>query len=134
MRTSFLTFGFLLSDFAAAAQSTLGVGDPLGMADLLRVTLSLGVVLGAIVLTTWFMRRFARLGGTMGGALRVLGGVSLGARERIVLVQVGDQQLLLGVAPGRIQTLHVLERPLSVPSPPADFASALRALMREKGS
>ena len=112
---------------------TLGGGDPLGVVDLVRVTMSLIVVLAAIVLTTWLLRRFTKLGGTMGGALQVLGGISLGARERIVLVQVGERQILLGIAPGQIQTLHVLEKPLPVPPPPPDFSTALRTLMREKG-
>jgi flagellar protein FliO/FliZ len=38
----------------------------------------------------------------------------LGTRERAVLLQVGDQQLVVGVAPGRVQTLHVLDKPLSM--------------------
>ena len=37
----------------------------------------------------------------------------MGARERVVLIQVGKQQMLLGVAPGRVQTLHVLDEPLT---------------------
>ncbi len=114
------------SAFAVGAQPTLGLWD------LLQVTISLIMVLAAIVGVTWLLRRFTRLGGAMGGALQVLGGLSLGARERIVLVQVGEQQLLLGVAPGRIQMLHVLEKPLSVPPPPADFSSALRAMIQKE--
>ena len=60
----------------------------------------------------WLARRFNRLQSTADGSLRVLGGISMGARERVVLVQVGDTQLLLGVAPGRINMLHQLEEPL----------------------
>ena len=41
-----------------------------------------------------------------------MGGISLGGKERIVLVQVGEQQLLVGVAPGSLRTLHVLDQPL----------------------
>jgi len=41
--------------------------------------------------------------------LRVVGALALGMREKIILLQVGKKQVLLGVSPGRIQTLHVLE-------------------------
>ena len=39
--------------------------------------------------------------------------VSLGTRERAVLIRIGDRQLLLGVAPGNVRTLHVLETAVS---------------------
>jgi flagellar protein FliO/FliZ len=41
--------------------------------------------------------------------MRVVGGLSLGIREKVILLQVGKKQLVLGVTPGRIDTLHVLE-------------------------
>ena len=41
----------------------------------------------------------------------------MGPRERIVLLEVGETQLLIGVAPGRIQTLHVLASPVDVSQP-----------------
>ncbi|MCK5385550.1 MAG: flagellar biosynthetic protein FliO, partial [Gammaproteobacteria bacterium] len=60
----------------------------------------------------WFMRRMGSMGGMTAGNLKVLGGISVGQRERIVLVQAGDTQLLVGVAPGEIRTLHVMEEPI----------------------
>ena len=45
-------------------------------------------------------------------SLKILGGISMGSRERVVLLQVGEEQLLIGVSPGRINTLHVLETPI----------------------
>lgn len=41
--------------------------------------------------------------------MRLMGGLSLGGREKLLVVEVGEIQLVLGVAPGRVQTLHVLE-------------------------
>ncbi|CAK0769468.1 flagellar protein FliO/FliZ [Gammaproteobacteria bacterium] len=137
MQLIFLAIWCLGIPFASTLAAGLATGETrppplLGTGELLQVSLSLGVVLAAIALTAWLLRRFTKLGGTMGGGLRVLGGVSLGGRERVVLMQVGEQQVLLGVAPGWVQTLHILEQPLSVSQPPADFALALRALVREK--
>ena len=57
------------------------------------------------------------------GALQVVTEIAVGQKERVVLVQVGKQQLLIGVAPGRVSTLHVLDEPVTPQAPavtPAD--------------
>ncbi len=89
-----------------------GTLQPMGAGYLVQYSLGLIVVLSAVVALVWVLRRFNRFQSSVGGTLKTLGGLSLGGRERIILVQVGDTQLLLGVAPGRIQTLHVLDEPL----------------------
>jgi flagellar protein FliO/FliZ len=86
--------------------------QPLGAGYLVQFGLGLLVVLMTVVALVWVLRRVGQLQTSYGGSLKTLGGLSLGARERVVLIQVGDTQLLLGVAPGRIQTLHVLDTPL----------------------
>lgn len=90
-------------------------GDPLGAGSLLQLVLGLGLVLALIGGAAWASRRFGRLPLGPGNGLRVLGAVAVGARERVVLVEVGEAQLLLGVAPGRVQALHVLAKPLALP-------------------
>jgi flagellar biosynthetic protein FliO len=80
----------------------------------LQVTLGLFVVLIVIAAAAWFARRFGHFNVTAKGNLRIIGGLHMGSRERVVLMQVGNKQLLLGVAPGRIQTLHVLDEPITV--------------------
>ncbi|ABM61272.1 flagellar biosynthetic protein FliO [Halorhodospira halophila] len=102
-----------------------------------RVIVALLVVLAVIIGLAWLLRRFG--GGAVGGTgqMRVLGSLPVGQRERVVLVQVGDTQLLLGVAPGRVQTLHVLETPVTgVGGETGDgqggpFAARLRRLMQQ---
>jgi flagellar protein FliO/FliZ len=111
--------------------------DPLAMANLVQLTLGMLAVLLLLGGLAWLLRRSGRFTSGVHGALQILGGVSMGARERIVLLQVGKQQLLVGVAPGRIQTLHVLAEPLEVaevgPRSKAGFAQALEmALGRSK--
>ena len=57
----------------------------------------------------------------------------MGPRERVVLLQVGNAQLLLGVTPGRIQSLHVLDEPVSEYEINADasgFAGRLAAAIK----
>ena len=108
---------------AAAAAQTQEVhraavaAEPLSAGSLLQVTLGLAAVVITIFALAWFARRYGRFQASAGGALRVVGGLSVGPRERVVLLQVHDRQLVLGVAPGRVQTLHVLE---GVQAPPAE--------------
>lgn len=67
------------------------------------------IVLAVFFLCAWGLRKLSRLSVGGGGKMRLLGGLSLGMRERVVLLEVGKKQLILGVTPGRIETLLVLE-------------------------
>ena len=113
------------------------VNTPDVTASLLKVTAGLLLVIVAIFASAWFYRRFGNLSPVANDALRIIGGLSIGQKEKIVLLQVGDEQLLVGVAPGSIQKLHVLEKPIPVSSNAdmknADFASQLgRAIGLQK--
>lgn len=113
--TGLLLFACSLAAHAgdkAAPTASAPVLEPMSTGGLLQLIFGLLVVLALIVGLAWFMRRVGRLQGGAAGSLRVLGGLSMGTRERVVLIQVGDKQLLLGVAPGRVQTLHVLDEPI----------------------
>jgi flagellar protein FliO/FliZ len=111
--------------------------------SLAQVTLSLILVLGAVFASAWLVRRLRNFGRPGAGAIQIVADVALGAKERAVLIQVGAQQLLVGVAPGRVNTLHVLAEPVrtddaqrgggadelspsSSPSPRPDFKSILK--------
>jgi len=119
--------------FGATAVAAAPGAEPMAATNLLQLLFGLIVVLVAIAVTAFLLRRLGRLP-QGAGAMRVVAGLSLGARERAVLIQVGDRQILLGVAPGRVETLHVLERPVdtgTVPSGPAGgFAERLAQLMK----
>ncbi len=79
-----------------------------------NLLLSLMLILGLIFASVWALKRLTLFTQPAGGKLKVLASLSLGARERAILVQAGDQQLLLGVAPGRVATLHVFEEPMEL--------------------
>ncbi len=81
---------------------------------LAQVTISLLLVLGAVFAAAWAMRRLRGFGRVAPGAIEVVADVALGQKERAVLVQIGKQQLLLGVAAGSVTTLHVLPEPIAV--------------------
>lgn len=71
--------------------------------------LALMLVFGALAVFFLLLRQLSGVAGLGSRHLKVLSGISLGARERVVLLQTGNKQLVLGVSPGRIQTLCVLE-------------------------
>lgn len=123
---------------AAGQAGGLAAGpDPLAMTSLWQLTLGMLLVLGLILALAWLLKRSGRLQMAAGGGLRILGGLSMGSRERVVLVQAGETQLLLGVAPGRVQTLHVLDRPLQPREAEATsgFAEQLgRILSKDRGA
>jgi flagellar protein FliO/FliZ len=75
------------------------------------VVLALLLVLAAVFAAGWLMRRLRVLSGTGSPGLEVLSQASLGARERAVLLRVGQQQLLLGVAAGSVRLLYQLPAP-----------------------
>jgi len=87
---------------------------------LAQVTFALLLVLVAIFAVAWVARRMRGLNNRVGDAIDILADVSLGQKERAVLLKVGEKQILVGVAPGRVNTLHVLDQSLDLKKPPAD--------------
>jgi len=75
---------------------------------LLQLVSGLIIVLLSIVVLAWIAKRFNRMQSPGGGNLRIVEGISMGARERVVVVEVDGERLLLGVSPGRINMLHAL--------------------------
>ena len=83
--------------------------DPMSGGYLLQLIMGLIVVVICILVLAWVAKRVNGLQSSTDGMLKIIGGISMGSRERVVLLQVGEKQLLLGVSPGRINTLHVLD-------------------------
>jgi len=79
--------------------------------SIVQIIFSLFLVLAAIVLVAWLLRRMNLAQQGAGHLLKVLGGVSVGQRERVVLVEIKDTWLVVGVGPGQVRTLHTLPKP-----------------------
>jgi len=122
-----------LTASAAFAQTESAAASSAG--SLVQATLGLALVLGLILAIAWIAKRIAP-GALRGGSLPVtiVASQSLGQRERVVVVEIADQWLVLGVAPGRVSALSSLPKG-EIAMPPATaaapFAAALsRALGR----
>lgn len=116
---------------AAAKTTTLPAADNLG-GQLAQVLLGLLLVIGLIFLLAWLVRRMQQVVPRGGQVIQLLASQSLGARERLLLVQVGSEQILLGLTPGTITALHVLAQPVpALDTQPAtpEFAQKLMELL-----
>lgn len=80
--------------------------------NLLQLSMGLGIVLVSIFVLAWFFKRMVKVDTAIGGAFKVIAVLSVGQREKVVLVQLGERQMVLGVAPGSVRTLHILDEPI----------------------
>jgi flagellar protein FliO/FliZ len=85
--------------------------EPGSAGSMLQVLPGLGVVLGLIAVCAWVAKRIGpgRIAG--GQAIKFVASQSVGSRERVVIVEVNQQWLVLGVAPGRVSTLSQMDKP-----------------------
>lgn len=100
-------------------------------AGALEMLASLLLVIGAIFVLAWLARWLQGARIARGAAMRLHGGVQLGAKEKVVLLQVGEQQFLLGVAPGSVSLLHRFDEPVAVPESGAPVPSAFAERLRQ---
>lgn len=109
-------------------------GDAISSGGVMQMLFGLIVIVALIIAMAWVMRRMGTFQGSANGNMKVISALSLGQRERALLVQVGDTQLLIGTAPGSVRTLHVFDEPViisdnkDVPS----FADSLSSAMKQK--
>ena len=85
--------------------------------QLTQLVFGLLLVVGLIFFLAWLLRRVQNAGPAgKGQVIELIGSRALGPRDRLLLVQVGSEQILLGLSPGTITALHVLKEPVEVPA------------------
>lgn len=105
-----------ISTTQSAAESLGGAqNDLLGLAVLGKTALALAVVIGVILLCSALLKRLGNGRGRHGQHLKVVASTAVGQRERVVVVEVKDTWLVLGVGGGQVNALHQLPAP-----PPGD--------------
>jgi len=136
---SFFILGFTHIVYAAESKEISSLSnEPIGAGNYIQMFFGLFIIVALIFGMAWFMRRMGKMSGMSAGDLKVLGGISVGQRERVVLVQAGETQLLVGVAPGSIRTLHILDEPVlssqsSGVNESSGFANKLHAAIKTRG-
>ena len=95
----------------APIASNVGAGSAvpsLGVGAVLQTIFGLLVVIGLVFACAWLARRFGLQPGSRGGLVKTIGGASLGGKERVAVVEIGDTWLVLGAAPGNVRLLHTM--------------------------
>jgi len=90
-----------------------------------QMLFGLVVVIALLIACLWAIKRLSQPRNAA-GVLKVLGATAVGPRERVVLVETGPKVLVLGVAPGSVRTLHVMDA-ADFPSEPAANAAGAAA-------
>jgi flagellar protein FliO/FliZ len=104
------------SSVGVAAESTAAIAgsDVADAGNLwdptLRMVLSLSAVLALLGGCTWLAKRVRNGASFKSGMIEVISGVSLGGREKVVLLRVGGDEILVGVSPTGMRPLHVLRK------------------------
>lgn len=113
MQTLIAAFTLLL---AAANASAQAVATPSVGSSLLQMFLALIGVLALLFACLWLLKKLTVQRGEAAGLLRVVAATAIGARERVVIVEIGSTWLVLGVAPGHISALAEIPRqPITEP-------------------
>jgi len=116
---------------AADAPAAHAPGAAVSATSPLNMVLGLLFLLALVALSWWFVKR---TGGAQWGtsrAIRALASLPVGTRERVVLIEAGGKQLLIGVAPGRVALLHAFDEPVITDTGGGeDFASKIRQAMQ----
>jgi flagellar protein FliO/FliZ len=110
--------------------------SPLSVSSLAQLTLSLVAIVGLIFAISWVLKRLKVSAPRGRGQIAVLDELILGARERVMLLRVGDSQVLVGIGAGGLVALTPLNTPIALKElPPTPvFADRLREFMKRPGS
>lgn len=103
-----------------------------------QMALGFGLVLALLMGSLWLLKRISTPHGAAGHVLKVISAVGVGPRERVVVVEIDEKWLVLGVAPGSITALHELPRrelPAQPHLPPLpEFAARLKSILDRRNA
>ncbi|MBK9446501.1 MAG: flagellar biosynthetic protein FliO [Betaproteobacteria bacterium] len=126
----------MLVPFAALAAEAPPPPPGVSFATMMQTVAGLALILGLFVGTAWLLRKIN--GGkplmANNGPLKILSSLTVGARERIILVEVENTWLIVGVAPGHIRTLHTLPKGaiLTEPAEAGQFGHWLKKFREQR--
>jgi flagellar protein FliO/FliZ len=109
--------------------------SPLSVGSLTQLTLSLIAIVALILAISWALKRLKLARPRGAGEIAVIDELGVGPRERIVLIRVGESQVLVGISAAGMMPLTPLAVPIALKggTPAPVFADRLRDLMRRPG-
>jgi flagellar biogenesis protein FliO len=80
------------------------------------------------------MKKFKLANNVGDRQIKIMNAVSIGAKEKILLVEVNKTVLLLGATPSHIETLYVFHDVTETPAPNPSFAEQVVRLQQEESN
>ena len=111
----------IASNSAANPAANSAAGPAAG--SLIQTIFALCLVLGLLAVLAWFMKRYGPKAQAGSANVKLVGALNLGGRERIMVVEVGDQWIVVGASPGRVNALATMGRQPGVEAESASGAT-----------
>jgi flagellar protein FliO/FliZ len=106
----FLPIALLCLCFFSSASATEANSVP-PSTGLLQIFMGLIAVLALMAVAAWLLKKIGPVGNGNIVPVKVVGGVSLGNRERVMVIEVAGQWIVIGVTASNINTLTTLQKP-----------------------
>jgi len=124
----------LLFSLNVNAASQLTSQNVIDTSDYFKVVLGLIFVIGLFLISTFLFKRYGHGPMTGRGQMRIVDGLHLGNRERLVLVDLKGKQILLAITPGQIKKLDTVEHATATESSFAPLMDEANASISTGGS
>ncbi len=107
-----LSASVMASSVAAKSAEIAPSVMPSSEEQLLQVSIALVVVLAVIYSVAWIIKRNRGIQGLTGLPIKTLAVLPMGVKEKIILIEVGGKQILLGMTTHNINTLASFDEPI----------------------
>ncbi|MGR6873240.1 flagellar biosynthetic protein FliO [Pseudomonas sp. HK3] len=129
---------FVSAQALATAQTAPALASPIvpsSQDQLIQVTLALVVVVALIYAIAWVIKRKQGVQGISNIPMKTIGVLPMGMKEKIILVEVGGKQILLGMTPSNINTLATFDEPIvDETKPQTSFSQKLKDIISQQTS
>lgn len=95
---------------AASEVAVKQISSPVGFVEIAKMLGGLAFIIAILFLTLHIMKRLQQVKvSNQHNAIKIVSGLNMGVRDKLVLVEVNNTQILLSVTPGDINSLHVFD-------------------------
>jgi len=115
MKHFFFFIFLIIPSVVFAEEKKTSLMEPLSAGSVIQVFAGLVAVLLLFGVIIFVLKRMGGFRSNQGGNMQIVDGVSVSARDRVLLVQVGEKQVLIGVSPGGISSIATFDEPVILP-------------------
>lgn len=113
--------------FSTASFALTGVDTKLlPTEEIEKMVIIFAGVIVVLIFSIFLIKKIMHFSRFKNGKIKLIAGLSLGVKERVMLLELKDTQILVGVCPGRINKIHVFEKKSKTPNTQEDVAVETR--------